>query len=361
LEINLLYDGKLLLDPIVKYVRWSGDITQASRKIDVELSNTKDGIRRLVNIEKGKELRLLKDGVELFRGVIFSDSIDSSGQMIVTAYDENIYLTKSTDTRIFRNLTAGAIVSRLCKDYGIETGTISNTGYIIPKLILRDMSLFDMMITALTVTEKQTGKRFFLCAKNGKLHLLERKTQTVKWVLENGVNIISASHSQSIEELRNQVKVIGGDEEKNPIIATVKNDALIRKFGVMQHLENADSELKRSEIEQLAKELLKQLGAIEDDVSIEALGISDVIAGSAVYIVESMTGIGGGYYVSTDEHTFQNGSHTMSLTLSATDDLPTLEYDEPEEVKEKRKKSKESGDDTATLDQVLKEIDEFGS
>ncbi|MNP82557.1 hypothetical protein D3C76_1812330 [compost metagenome] len=48
---------------------------------------------------------------------------------------------------------------------------------------------------------------------------------------------------------------------------------------------------------------------------------------------ESVTGILGGYYVSADEHKFESGSHTMSLTLSATDDIPKMEYKEEKGVK----------------------------
>jgi hypothetical protein len=188
-----------------------------------------------------------------------------------------------------------------------------------------------MIITALTETKKHTGRRFILLNKGGKLVLQERKAQVTQFILENSVNIISARYSQSIEDMKTQVKVIGGDDEKKPIVAMAKSDALIKKYGIMQHLENADSKLKKSQIEQLARQLLKEYGTIDDEASIEAIGIDSVIAGTSVYVKEPLTGIMGGYYVITDSHRYENGTHTMSITLSATDELPTLEYEEVDE------------------------------
>ncbi|MCP8970046.1 XkdQ/YqbQ family protein [Ectobacillus ponti] len=331
MELQIVYnDGQkeTQIEQIVKSIKWSGDIKQAARRLDLEMTNTADGRTRLFEIQKGHEVRLLKDGKELFRGIIFTDSINAAGQMSVTAYDENIYLTKNKDTKIFRDVTAGAIVKRLCNEFGIPAGQVADTGYVIKKHIFRDKTLFDMMVTALTTTEKQTGRRFFITSREGKLQLFERKEQKVKWMLENGANIMDASYSQSIEELRSQIKVIGSDEKKKGATAMAKDDELVKRFGTMQHLEKVDGDMTKSQMEQRAKQLLKDLGTIHDEARLEAIGIDGVTAGMAVYVKESLTGIIGGYYISTDEHTFENGKHTMSLSLSATDDLPELAYEE---------------------------------
>lgn len=319
----------IYLDPIVKSIHWSGDIKQAARKLVVELSNTGDLRDLYLMFEKGAELRLLLDEKkELFRGVLFADEINSQGQMTLTAYDENIYLTKSKDTKIFRSQSASAIIKRLCNEFSIPTGEIHDTGYVIPKMVFRDKTLFEMMVMALTETQKQNGQHFLISSKEGKLQLLARKEQKGKWVLENGVNLLDASYSQSIEETKTQIKVVGEDAKKKEISVSVKDGELTQRFGVMQHLEKPDQNMTKSQMDQRAKQLLKDLGTIDDQARIECLGIPDVISGSCVYVKESVTGILGGYYISADEHRFENGSHTMSLTLSATDDIPKMDYKE---------------------------------
>lgn len=323
------HEQNIVLDPIVKSLSWSGDIKQAARKLVVEISNTGDLRELYTRFEKGGELRLvLNEKQELFRGVLFADQINSKGQMTLTAYDENIYLTKSKDTKIFRNQSASAVVKRLCNEFSIPVGEIHDTGYVIPKLVFRDKTLFEMMVMALTETRKQNGESFLITSREGKLQLLARKEQEGKWVLENGVNLIDASYSQSIEETRTQIKVVGGDAKKKELSVSAKDGELIKRFGIMQHLEKPEQGMTQSQMDQRAKQLLKDLATIEDQARIECLGISDVVSGSCVYVKESITGILGGYYVSADEHKLENGSHTMSLTLSATDDIPKMEYKE---------------------------------
>jgi len=338
-NFTVLYNGAYWVEDFVKSAEWSGDVAQPHRTLTLSLSNTLNGEDDAVSFELGKEIRFYVDNVGIFRGVIFTYTIAQNGDATVVAHDENVYLTKNVDTRKFVKMTAGAIVKEVAKAYEVPTGTIANTGYIIPRLILKNMTLWDMIVTALTETRAQTGRKFYAYSRGGSLYLREKKDDIVRWMLEDGVNIITASRSQSIEEMRTSVKAIGGDNEDKPVISVAKNVALAKQYGLMQHVESADSRLTKSAIEQLAKERLKELGKITEDVSVEALGITEVVAGSAVYAFESMTRLVGGFYVNADTHTFENGNHRMNVTLSKTDDLPKLAYEDTEQF-EKAKAAK---------------------
>lgn len=317
---------------IVESVEWSGAVNEAYRTLSVSYKNTLDGRKRAINIENGDRVRFSNNGRELFRGRIFAFDVDDKGSESFTAFDTNVYLTKSMVTRKFKNITASAIVRRLATEYGVTPGQIDDTGYVIPKLVIEEKTVYETILMALTLTEKQNGRRFILVNRDGKVHLLERKKQTVRQVIENGVNLLSASYSQSIEDMRNRVIVYGGDKEKGELSASETNRELINKYGYMVHIERVQ-DVKESEIKQLAKQRLKELATINDEATVDALGIDDVIAGSAIYAKESMSGIIGGFYVSADSHTYSKGAHTMSLTLTATDDLPRLEYNESEAVR----------------------------
>ncbi|MEC0370053.1 XkdQ/YqbQ family protein [Paenibacillus chibensis] len=341
-KIVVLYDGKYYVEQLVVRAEWSGDVAQPFRTLTLTLSNTLNGEEQALAFEVGKEIRFYADNVGLFRGIIFTYDIDDKGSATITAYDENVYLTKNADTRKFVGMTAGAIVKEICKAFEIPTGTIASTGYVIPKMILRNMDLWDMIVTALTETRKQNGRKFFVYAREGKLFLREKKDEIVRWMIEDGVNIISANRSRSIEDMRTAVKVLGGDDEDKPITASARDAAMAAKYGLMQHLEQADSKLNKSQIEQLAKTRLKELAKVNEEVTVEALGITEVVAGSAVYAFESMTDLVGGFYVNADTHTFENGAHTMSVTLSKTDDLPKLDYEADSEKKEAAKKKKKN-------------------
>lgn len=338
-NFTVLYNNMYWIESFIKSAEWSGDVAQPHRTLTLSISNTLNADDDAIAFELGKEIRFYVDGVGLFRGVIFTYTIAQDGDATIIAHDENVYLTKNVDTRKFVKMTAGAIVKEVAKAYEITTGTIASTGYVIPRLILKNMTLWDMIVTALTETRAQNGRKFYAYSRGGALYLREKKDEVVRWILEDGVNILTANRSQSIEEMRTSVKAIGGDNEDKPVISVAKNKALSDDYGLMQHVEPADSRSTRSQIDQLAKEKLKELGKVTEDVSVEALGITEVVAGAAVYAFESMTRLVGGFYVNADTHTFSNGNHRMSLTLSKTDDLPKLEYEDPEQF-EKAKAAK---------------------
>lgn len=326
------YDGRYIIDNLVESITWSGDILQAARWVTVVINNTTDGIVPLITFEEGRELRIYDDNdIEIFRGIIFYQSINSKGVVNLKAYDENIYLTKNSDSRKFVNVKASDIVRRLCNDFGIAYGTIADTGYVIPKLILRNYTLWDMMITALTETRKQTGRRFYIYSDQGRLHLAERKEKVAALIIERGTNLIYASYFRSIEDMRNKVRVFA-DSEGGSRSVTVQNQQLIDRYGLMQYAETLPGDVTPSELKQRANELLEQLGVVDDEASIEAIGDFNIRSGMAVYVVEPMTGILGSYYVVSDEHVIIDGVHKMYLTLSATDELPTLEYVPPLET-----------------------------
>lgn len=327
-NIRVLYDERNITD-LIESVTWSGDISQAYRTLNVQMSNTLNGRTRALTIEKGKEVRFYHNDEFLFRGLVFADSITSAGKQSITAYDENVYLTKSADERRFVNAKASDIVRRLCSDFGIPVGSISDTGYVIPKLIFRNTNLFDIIITALTVTEKQNGRRFFVYNEVGKLTLKERKERVIEGTIEAGKTLIDATYSQSIEDLKTQVKVIGGTKE-DPVVVTVRSQALQDKFGKLQHVETVSEKATKSQAEQRAHELLKQLGTIDDDAQITCLGNVKAVAGASMKIREPMTGIIGDYYIASDSHVFDSGGHRANLRLSATDDLPEREAESDE-------------------------------
>ncbi|AZU61080.1 XkdQ/YqbQ family protein [Neobacillus mesonae] len=322
--INVRY-GKYDITEIVTNVEWSGHSEKPNRQLNVSLKNTLDGETQVIKIEKGGLVEFRNNKVLLFRGIVFATDINELGDMSITAYDENIYLTKSTDNRKFTKMKASEIASRICKDYGLLIGGISDTGYVIPKLIMRDKSLHDILLYALTLTKKQTGKRFFIWNRGGKFYLRAATENPSKYLIERGRNIISASYSETIEDTITQVKVIGGKKDQH--VVKLKNATLAKKYGVMQAVEQMDEKATKSQVEQRARTLLKERGVIDDQATVEVLGIDDVITGSAVYVKESMTGIVGGYYVTSDSHTYSNGVHTMTLELSKTYDLPKIEIE----------------------------------
>ncbi|WP_064505140.1 XkdQ/YqbQ family protein [Heyndrickxia coagulans] len=326
----LYYSGNKVyyITELVTQVQTSGDVTQADRTCTINLLNTKNGNTQAVAFSLGKEIRVYENNNEIFRGIIFQTEIKDTGEMTITANDYNRYLTKNTDSLKFTKIKASQMIKSICKKYGIGYGTIDDTGYVFPKLIFRDKTLYDVITIALTETKKKTGRVFILGNEKGKLTLRERKKQVKRLIITDGSNLLSADYSQSIEDLRNSVRITG-KRGADAAGVTVSDNTSIKKYGLMREKkdepDNTDAKNRT-----LAKQLLKELNKVTTESNVEALGDSAIIAGKQVVVTEKMTGLSGGFYVLTDTHTYSpNGSHTMSLKVSKTLELNEIDYEDP--------------------------------
>lgn len=323
--INIERGGKATdISELVSSVTWSGDIRQASRKLEIDLAIGRDNQLPKYNIPLGSLLVFENNGKELFRGIVFNNKKDTDNKYSITSYDHLIYLLKSTGTYIFRKMTATNIIKKLCNDFGIPLGGITNTGVVLDKLILRNMSIYDMCIVALTETSKRNGKKYHMYMEKGKLYLKEKAEQLIRWVISEGNNLQSASYSESIDDMRNKIVIMG---DKDKVLATVEDKSLIRQYGLLQELQE-ENDINSHEANTIAKNLLKKLGKVSKKASISCLGIDDVVAGSAIEVKESLTGLVGTFYVDTDKHKFENGQHFMDLKLNWTDEVANKEYTE---------------------------------
>lgn len=183
-----------------------------------------------------------------------------------------------------------------------------------------------MIITALTETRKQSGKRYTTRIKNGNLELIEKLNQTSQWVIEEGVNLMDASYDESIENTYTQVKVIGKDSKGNEISVVQKNEEAQKLYGIMQEYVSQSNKVTQAEVNAIAAQRLKELSVLQKSGSIKTYGIEGVETGTGVYVIDNETGLVGGFYVESDSHKYSNGCHEMSLTLAWTDELPEIEY-----------------------------------
>lgn len=327
------------LEGYVKDAEISGDMAQAFRTCSIALNNTRDGRKYAIPFKNGGEVRIYYGSKEFFRGVIFDTAIDAKGAQSLKTYDNNVYLTKNSDTVRFVGKTATHIVVALCGKFGIATGALANTRHVIPKFIVRGKTLFEIITMALTETQKATGRRYRLRNVAGKLELVEVAAQVKHLSLENKRNILDASYSESIEEARTRVKLTGGDENK-PVMVEVSSPSA-SKYGIMQHYEHNNDVKTTSKLKPLADALLAELSKPKQEISVTAIGDIEIISATTVVVDETMTGIRGAFYVASDSHKFDaSGMHTMSLSLSRELELPRIEYEAPEEPKPKKEKKK---------------------
>ncbi|KNF07174.1 hypothetical protein CLPU_22c00260 [Gottschalkia purinilytica] len=294
---------------IVERITWTGDIKQVSRKLEITIPvSSTDFFFPKVNFGLGviEVLQMLDDnGQEVFWGYIFNQSKDNQSKTLV-AYDPLVYLTKSKMSKSYKNITAEDITRSVCNHLGVIPGNIAPTR-INQNLLALQQTGYETIMMAYTNASKQNGKKYMPRINKGKLDVIEKGTIVAKKELDSREDIMSSQYSESIENMINQIVIT---DDKGNVINYSSNTEWIKNYGLLQEIYQKEDEKDPNIV---AKNMLND---IEREASVEALGYMDCMAGNAVKIRDSSTGLVGLFYIDNDTHTFENGQHTMSLGLN---------------------------------------------
>lgn len=318
-DINLILyrDGKTYdISELVESIKWKGRKGSAARSVSISLLDCK-GAQSGIDVTKGHQLIFSYKGKELFRGMIMSQQQSESFKMPITAYDNGIYLSNNKDTFVYENKTVHDIFIDVCKRFGIKYSDVAKTSYKIPELTKSKTTAWDAILDAVSQDFKATGTKYYVNSSKGVLSLIKRRENILQWVLETGGNIMSYTYKKSIEDIKTRLKILS-DEDK--VYAVKKNTELEKKIGIFQDIEKKDDDLSEAKLQEHIKETLKEISTPEISLSVEALGIPDVISGVGVYVIIDELGIKHTFYVDEDTHTFKGGSHTMNLTLNSVNE-----------------------------------------
>lgn len=315
--MKILYEGKEIQQIVSSYTL-SGDIKQVARKIEFSLAySSTDAYLPKVNIELGKTIQWIDNaGTTIFIGRVFFEEEGDSKVIKYTAYDNLIYLSKSKTSKNFVNVSPENIVRSLANEFSLKVGSVASTGVSLTFPAL-NKSPYEMIMTAYTQAKNKTGKKYFLVCRNGLINMIEQGT-LLPVTLESGKHITQTKYSQSVENMINKVIII--DKEGNRK-GSVDNASDVTKYGLLQ------SVVQEQDNKDATAEARNTLSGIEKKVSIEALGNIKCIAGYSI-MVKSIAGVTGRFYIEKDSHDFENGQHTMSLTLSFENVMDEKEIEE---------------------------------
>lgn len=305
---------------LVRSVRWSGRKGSSARTITVTMIDD-DGYRHArsgIDVADGNQCVFLVDGKERFRGILMNQNQGDKKQLKFKAYDNGIYLANNKDTFVYKNKTADQVFSDVCSRFGIPTGEVAKCSYKIPELTKSKTTGQDAVLDALGLDYKATGTRHFISSDKGKLSLLQRKDQVISFVVDGDANLYGYSYTKSIESIKTRVKMIS---KEGTTIAEKSNSALEQKIGIFQEIQQPDESLTKAQVKDLVGSVLDTLDDPEETLTLNILGDPDVISGKAILVKIPHLGISRAYYVDSDDHTFEDNMHTMSLTLTTAAEI----------------------------------------
>lgn len=318
---------------LVEQVKWKGRKGSSSRTLAVTLIDD-DGYKHArsgIDVEQGHQCIFSYDGTELFRGIIMAQTQSHQKKLQFTAYDNGIYLANNKDTFCYENKTASDVFRDCCARFGLPVGEVAKCSYKIPELTKSKTTAFDAIADALSLDFDATGIRHYVASSKGKLSLLTRRENILQWVIEVGQNITSYSYSRSIEDIKTRVKMVS---KEGTTVAEKSNAELEKKIGIFQEIDQPDESLTAAQVNDLIASIMEEKGTPERTLSVEAMGIAEVISGIGVYIIIPELGISRTFYVDEDTHTFEDNKHTMSLKLNYANDLAKEEKGEEDSGKD---------------------------
>lgn len=312
IKILITNNSKTLdITELVQTVTWSGDYQQCARTLEFELtaSSFADKNVPVIKCELGSAVTLKQNSRILFEGYIFERQKDTESNVInITCYDRGIYLKRNEAYYTFDGEAPEVITRRICSEYDIKIGSLAATGAKVNRNFI-GVSLYNIIMTCYTIASEKTGKQYIIRFNKSELNVIEKAVTDETLIIEGGSNLMSASTTESIASVINQVVIYNSDDV---LIKTQNNADSVKMYGLMQ------SYLKQSEGEDVADKAKKMLSDndVSQKIEINNLGNIANIAGGTVVVKEPYTGLYGLFYIDADVHTWKLGHYYNKLTVN---------------------------------------------
>lgn len=311
MRLTIQHNGVLLEPPVESGVKIEWERTGYPGKMEFTVIKVDSG---WVEFVEGDPVCFYYDGTPIYAGYIFTKKRTREQKIDVTCYDQLRYF-KNKYTYLFENKTATQIIQSLAADFKLTTGSMDNTGYVIPQVLHENKSAFDIALDAIEETLTNTGAMFVLYDDCGKL------------CLKNSANMVSNSlifedsaenldYSSSIDdETYNSVVLYYKDDDNKIQVYSASNQSNMQSWGTLRYFE----EVKNKTIAQnKANELLKLYNKKTRELKITgAFGVVGVRAGTLIPVRLNLGDVKVNNFMLVEKvtHNFDAGHHTMDLTL----------------------------------------------
>lgn len=303
------------ITPIAGTVHWQSTLDELAVKLNFSIAYNDDRLFPLNPVDLGS-LIILYNQSEVFRGIVITEQKNGRGEISYTCVDYAFYLNKSKEIYQFNGIAADAAIKKILSDFNVPTGFITSIPVPITKIYPGEV-VSDIIKDILDQAEKAAGIKYRMEMKAGKLFIQKQADLFINPTFQLAYNLVTApctravsnpTRTRSIENLKNSIKIIAN----NQVIAEVKDDSLIAKYGLLQEVKAQEG---NGQAQMIAANLLKEMGRVFEENSIELPGNDEVRAGRIIELEEPVTGMKGKYLIKDAGHTLQGGIHTMNLGL----------------------------------------------
>ncbi len=306
MQKNIVYD----ISEAVESISWSGNILSAARSVEfVLLNDPYDPGLQVPDICTGDYISLSDEDTEMFYGQIFGiEKSTAIGTITYTAYDMMKNLLESTGRYNFKNKTPEAIAAQVLADIEVPYNNLEVTGINIKSMICDSISYYDIILGAYTQAYRMTGKRYLPMIWQREFGIWPAVYTVGNFTLSDETNITDASISESMDGIKNVVKIY---DDKGKQVGEVADEPSTYLYGIFADTYEVE---KGVDPTTAAKNMLKI--SPTQNITITAIGNKNCLSGYSVAVNDAATGLSGKYWIKSDKHTWQGETYTMDLELS---------------------------------------------
>ncbi|QZY55092.1 XkdQ/YqbQ family protein [Crassaminicella profunda] len=315
--LNIKDNLQIDITPLVGSISWRSNINELGQQLTFDIAFNDDRYFPMNPVDLGS-LIILNNQDEILRAIVVSEQRNGRGRIEYSCFDYAFYLNKSKAVYQFNKVTGKKAIETILNDFNVPIGNIVSIPTVINK-IYREQAVSEIIKDILDIAKKATGMKYRMEMRQGKLYIEKQEDLMIKGTFQLASNIqpyditnalSSPSRKRSIEEMKNSVQVVFN----NHVIEDKRKEELIQQYGLLQEVTSIDKNDK-AKARNLADKILKDLGKVFEENSVEIMGDDQVRAGRTMKIKEPITGMIGKYLINDVNHTVKNGIHKMQLGL----------------------------------------------
>ncbi len=307
-----LYADGIDITSAVGNLSWQNSIAELATIMSFDVAKT-DVQHTSIYLPREGSIIQMHTNEEIFRGIVLTVDDGDKTKNTYTAADFGWYLNKSKETYQFNNMPASKAIRKVCADFNIDIDSIPPLETKITKIYF-DKTISEILQDILeqcgggyNLDMTPKGLRIY---KIGSIYAYPEFRLSPNTQLLYSSNLRgNVSHSVSIEDMKNSIKVITETDGNYSVKKVVQDTGLIDKFGLLQEVVKIDPEKENADT--VAQHKLSELSKIQESYSLEIIEAVDSYT-RAGYMI-SVGGID--YIIESSNHSVKHGSHYVKLDL----------------------------------------------
>lgn len=316
---------------IVEQVKWTTDLNFSASQLDVTLvQNPKPLWPNL-----GGVIQFYWDKKKVFYGRIFKDDIDGKNKVTVKAYGLSRYL-KNEDSIVWPTGTIADRFTVVCKRAEINYKVVNKPSHKVKAEVSDSKTYFDMVKSAVDSTFDATNHMYFIFDHFNTVELRRAPYKKLDLIVGSKSGMTDYKYSKDIENAANVVRIqdksssksqttsatattSSGDDPKTTKFSFVTaKGGSTKNWGKLQVVENKKDKANQAQMRAQAQSLLKSKNQANKTLTIDCMGNLDLVAGNAVNVNVTDTGLKiNDCPITKAVHTFSGAEYTCSLTMKA--------------------------------------------